>query len=284
MNKYTKNYKKTSFKTYEKSSHFRNIGLGIKLKVFLSGFNVFFGGIFFFIGMFSTIVFMSQMSLKDIRFSENSPTTKGTITNISGTSNYVNEKQVYKYSYNYKVNSIEYQGESFKIGYQKIEEVEIEYLESNHSVSRIKGMKTSSFPLWIIGFLLIFPIVGAAIMLIGVRKNIKYIRILSIGRVTFGVFSHMETTGASVNKQPVFRMFFNYVTHDNVSAQAYGETYQIYKLQDEQIEPLVYNPSNPSEAIMIDALPKIVRKLLNNEIEEEKRRIEIENKKVESNN
>jgi hypothetical protein len=189
---------------------------------------------------------------------------------ISGTSSYVNEQQVYKYSYKYKVEEKEYEGISYKVGYEKLDEVEVQYLESNHSISRISGMKISSFPIWVMFFLLIFPTVGAVIMLLGIRKNLKYLRILSIGKVAFGVYSHMENTGASVNKQPVVRIFFNYVTHDNINAQAYGETYQTYKLQDEQAEPLVYNPNNPSEAIMIDALPAIVRKTLQKEIEEER--------------
>lgn len=274
MNKYTKNYKKSSFKTYENTNSIRNLSLWLKIKVFFGGFNVLFGGIFLFIGLFCTVVFVSQMSLKDIMFSKQSPVTKGTITDISGTSSYVNEQQVYKYSYKYKVDDKQYNGFSYKVGYEKLEEVRVQYLKKNHSISRIEGMKISSFPIWIMLFLFIFPIVGAVIMFLGIRKNLKYIRILSIGRVAFGAYSHQENTGASVNKKPVVRMYFNYVTHNNENAQAYGETYQTYKLQDEQFEPLVYNPNNTSEAIMIDALPSVVRKTLQTEIEQERRKIQ----------
>ncbi|MEA3452569.1 MAG: hypothetical protein U9Q83_11810 [Bacteroidota bacterium] len=131
-------------------------------------------------------------------------------------------------------------------------------------------MNRCSFPVWILLFIGIFPVIGFLMLFFGIKKRLRYLNILQVGRVTFGVYNRRETTGSSVNEQAVFRLFFDFKADDGNMYQAHGETHKTYRLEDEQLEPLVFNPENPSEAIMIDALPYSVRKAFAVEIENAK--------------
>jgi len=111
---------------------------------------------------------------------------------------------------------------------------------------------------------MIFPIVGLAMLLGGMKKRLAYIRILNVGKVALGEFVRMERTNATVNNKPVMRMFFSYIADDGQTYLANGETHQTYKLQDEKYEPLVYNPN---EAVMIGSLPCVVRHAFEQDIE-----------------
>lgn len=273
MKSYTKSSHKQKFSKSENIKPVRNISVGLKLKIMFKDVGFFIGVVFFLMGSLFMFVFGSLMDFNDLRFSKNDPVVEGRITNSQMTNSYVNERVVYEYSYEYTTLSGEnYEGVSYTTDNLN-NTANIVYLEEDHSVSKIQNSTSGTFPVWILFIILIFPVVGFLMLFFGYRKTTQWIDILKVGRISFGEFVRQEATGASVNNNRVFRMYFKF----NVNGKEYeavGETYRTYELQDEQFEPLVYNPANPSEAIMVDGLPKTVRKILHNDIEKEKRNIE----------
>ena len=281
MRKYKKQNHKQKFLDSKKIDNKRNISFGIKLSVMFGGVMVIIGFAFTFLGLVFIISFALSVDYNGLKISDDSPITSGQLTNVSPTNSYVNDIQVYEYSYEYSVRNQKYTGSSFKPGKYEIENISIQYVEKTPEISKIEGMESNTFPMWFFLLMGIFPVVGSLMLFLGLKKRLFYLKVLQIGKVSFGVFDRMETTGASVNEQQVYKLFFNYVVEDQKVYQAFGETHKVHKLKDEQFEPLVYNSANPTEAIMIDGLPRVVRKTIADEIAQAKIKFEAQKDKIE---
>ncbi|MBN2891636.1 MAG: DUF3592 domain-containing protein [Bacteroidales bacterium] len=269
MKTYTNSSHKKKFSKSNNSQTIRKISGVLKLKIMFKDVGFMIGMVFFATGTLFLLIFGSMINFNDLKFSKNSPSVEGIITNSEMTNSYVNDNVVYKYTYEYTTkNGATYTGVSYTTN-NLHETVSIVYLENKPEISKIQNTTSGAFPVWVIFFILIFPIIGFVLLFSGYKKTTKWIDILKVGKISFGVFHRQESTGASVNDNQVYRMFFKFQVDDQ-EYEAYGETYRTYELTDEQYEPLVYNPANPDEAIMVDGLPKSVRKILHNEIEIEK--------------
>lgn len=269
MKSFTASSHKQKFSKSNNSKTIRNISLLIKIQIIFSDVKFFIGFVFFVMGSFFMIIFGSMINFDDLKFSKNSPVTKGYITNSRTTNSYVNDQAVIEYSYEYTTqNGQQFTGTSFTTDYLS-DSINVTYLANNPETSKIQNTNSGAFPYWVIFLLAIFPIIGFALAFSGLKKVLGWLEIIKVGQVTFGTFFRKETTGASVNEQQVYRFFFKFYVN-NQEFEATGETYKTYKLTDEQYEPLIYNPTAPSEAIMIDGLPGSVRKVFTEEIEKAK--------------
>lgn len=141
------------------------------------------------------------------------------------------------------------------------------------SVIAIFHSLKGGFSLIIFSLLILISAMGIIIAFFGLRKTIKWLDILKIGKIAFGIYHRREATKSWVKYMFDFsradKLYFKYSV-DNKKYEAVGETHKTYNLHDEQYEPLLYNPYNPNEAIMVDALPRQVRKILSTEIEKAK--------------
>ncbi|MBN2893834.1 MAG: hypothetical protein JXL97_18335 [Bacteroidales bacterium] len=266
MRKYTNSGHKEKFSKIGTSKPARNVSAGIKISVLFGGVLVFIGITFTLVGIGTLIPFAMMVDFSDLKFSDKDPVTNCEITDVRGTNSYSNDIQVFEYNYEFYAEGKKITGKSFQPGNHEIYDPHVQYLKDNPETSRLVGMNNGAFPVWVLLFLLIFPAVGILMLVFGMKKRILYLKILNVGKVTFGTFNRMEATGASVNDNRVYKMFFDFVADDGKAYFAVGETYQTYKLQDETYEPLIYNPANPNEAVMIDSLPASVRKVLSNDI------------------
>ena len=242
----------------------RKLPFFTKIQIFFSGVMAIIGIEFLLMGSLFMFVFGMLVNFDDLKFSKNDPiTTNVEIISTEATSATENERPVYKYNYSYKtLNEKEYKGFSyssdspnFKNGGKKVQ-----YLEDNPSISKIVGMRKGTFSPWILLILSIFPIIGVVMSYIGLKKNLEYIKLVKYGKIAFGTFSHSEPTGESINKQKVWKYFFDFTADDDNDYLGCGKTHIAQRLRDEEKERLVYNPQNPNENVMIDALPISVKK------------------------
>jgi hypothetical protein len=112
---------------------------------------------------------------------------------------------------------VEYEGVSYRKGRQleQGQKVTVEYPPGQPQRSRIKGMRTS--PVGLFGLMpIIFPVVGLCLMIVGLGRGITGNRLLAIGQQTTGKLKSKVTTATKINSQ---------------------------------------DPSRPSNAVMLDALP-----------------------------
>ncbi len=94
-----------------------------------------------------------------------------------------------------------------------------------------------------------------------------------MGRLGYGRLVGKETTGTEVNDRPEYLFTFELILPPDDSLGGYrkqwtqwAETHRVQhktldpaSLEDEQQEPLLYDPERPGNAVMIDGLPSGIR-------------------------
>lgn len=192
-----------------------------------------------------------------VRFSGGVETVQGSTTGWRPTSLSINEVQVYETLYAFELpDGRSFTGSSFETGswLDDGQSVAVEYLEGDPSVSRIQGMRWSQGGIGI-AFVFVFPFVGLLMGLAGLRRGLGALRLLARGVVTHGVLRSAEPTGTKINERPVLRMIFEFEVPRQGTFEVEVKTHRPERLEDEEREPLVYDPGDPDAAVMLDKLP-----------------------------
>jgi hypothetical protein len=249
----------------------RSVPVSVRLRILFGGFSNQFGWLFFGFGMIFVWVFGGSSALHSwVFFSSELALTEGTISAVAETNITINNQPLYEYRYSYSVNNISYTGSTRDFGgkYRKGEKAPIEYSVRDHARSRVKGMSESK---WTMLLTLIFPVVGLAFIVSGMRKAVKGNRLLSNGKQAVGVLISQEPTNTRINDQPVYKFTFEFTADDGEYYRAVAKTHVLERFAGENIkvsedlidehnyetvkEPLLYNPIDPGDAIMLDDLP-----------------------------
>ena len=225
------------------------------------------GWLFFGFGMVFVWVFGGSAALHNlVFFSGELNMIEGTITEIVETSMEINEETVYEYRYRYIINDKRYEGASsgFYGEYQVGDQAVITYSVADQARSRLAGLSIWSPVMWLPA---IFPLIGLGFMAVGIRKAIKGARLLRHGVPAIGTLISRETTNATVNDQTVYKFTFQFQTDMYSSHTVVAKTHVTERLAGEPDlggsngpdgeirEPLLYNPSNPDDAVLLDDLP-----------------------------
>jgi hypothetical protein len=104
-------------------------------------------------------------------------------------------------------------------------------------------------------FAAVFPLIGLALILFGLNKGLRASRLLSRGHLAYGRLIRNSPTNVTVNNRPVMAMTFEFHSQDGMSHQVVSKTSQTDALEDESLEMLLYDASNPKVAVFIDDLP-----------------------------
>jgi hypothetical protein len=235
----------------------RKVPFSVRLRVLFGGFSNQFGWIFFGFGMVFVWIFTLHADLASIfLFRLETKTTIGIVESIQSTNATENDIEVYEIQYTYFDNLGEQHSDaSYTTGYPSIEaRVNVEYVAAFPSISRVAGMRRELFGPGAI-LAIIFPMIGLGFLTFGVRYGIKANRLLSRGRITFGKLISTEHTGASINNRPVLKLTFSFTTDAGLDWEAVAKTHEPEDLRDELEEPLLYDPNDPSAAVLLDDLP-----------------------------
>lgn len=103
--------------------------------------------------------------------------------------------------------------------------------------------------------ILSFPVIGLAFIAVGLRKGLRALRLLKNGIYTQGRLVGKQATNVRINRIPVMAMTFEFKTLDGLSARCTAKTHLTRDLEDDAEEPLVYDPLDPSVAVLLDDLP-----------------------------
>ena len=218
-----------------------------------------FGWGFFGFGLIFAWVFGLMADFSGLRFALGQvDTTAGVVIAVESTSATVNETPVYAVTYTYRVERLEaaYQDVAYATGrqFEPGWDVTVEYLRSNPAISRLPGTRRGMFPVWVLGIVAPFPLIGLVFMAFGLRRGLQAVSLLSTGQVGMGRFKSKEPTGVRVNNRPVYKLTFEFTADDGTLYEVSSQTHQPRLLQDERQEQLVYNPRRPAQAVMLDNL------------------------------
>jgi hypothetical protein len=180
----------------------------------------------------------------------------GTVTRVEDTNARENRATVRANHYEYSVAGRLFSGVSYSTGdsVQQGERVLVEYLERAPEQSRIAGQRKGVFSPAVL-FVLIFPAIGLAFAIGGVRWGSRRVRLLRDGVLTNGVLAHKRATNTRVNNRRVFELTFAFTAQNGQRCEAKARTSLTARLEDEREEPLLYNPNKPEDAVMLDEAP-----------------------------
>lgn len=133
-------------------------------------------------------------------------------------------------------------------------DVVVEYPADRPDISRIKGMRRKPFH-GALALIAAVPIIGLLMGLRGLQCGLVNCGLLRRGRPALGRLIHKRKTGASVNKQRVWALTFEYQDDNGQMNETVVKTHQKELLTDEASERLLYDPGHPSRAVLLDSLP-----------------------------
>jgi hypothetical protein len=234
----------------------RNISGGLKMRIMFGNTIMIMGILFFLFGSIFPFIIGTQIDFKSA-FASNADnvTTQAVITSRTKTDTRVNKHRVYEYMYDFKTaDGKTVSGTSFSSTslHKEGDSVTIQYSQ--------KGMSSSAIPIWVLPLTCIFPFIGLIFVIVSIRNGRKNIFLVQNGILTAGTVTKKERTNTRINNNYVYKVFFQFKSQDGSQQEAFVKTHKIDRILDEKEEKLVYDPNKPTEAMLIDALPKQVRK------------------------
>lgn len=238
----------------------RHISLITQLSILLGGFLNTFGWIFLTFGSLFVWVFGYN---SEARFIFDPPIEKweiaeGVILNAERTGSSVNGQNVWQYDFQLYVNERAYSGTSYTITqrFKEGAEVPVLYLFDAPEKSYIKGTKRAHFPAWTALVVSIFPLVGLIMILVTVKRNTKFLRLLQNGQFTRGQLKDKQSTNSSITingrHYPIYKYEFEFLVGSHCYS-AFCQTHLTQRVEDEEKEIVLYNAHDPKDAIVYDA-------------------------------
>jgi len=126
-------------------------------------------------------------------------------------------------------------------------------------------MRADAFGAWIGLLVLIFPLVGILMLFFGSKKAVNSVIILKYGEVAKGKFISKESTNVEINDETVYKLKFEFTAKDGQKYTTYAKTHKTHVLEDDEFEKLVYDKDEPENTVLLDTLPKYVRKYIEQE-------------------
>lgn len=238
----------------------RDVPLLVKLRVLLGGGISQFGWIFF---GFSSIFmwFFGSMSDFDSWFRFGGAVeTQGKVTAAEATSASVNDRDVVENRFEFTVDDQTHHGVSYTTGgtVRVGEEVTIKYVPSNPRMSKIKGQRNNLFPGFVMLFVGIFPMVGLLIVGSVLATRVKALRLLVHGFEALGKLVDKKATGTVINDDRVYKLTFEFEV-DGKSHKCIAKSHKTERLEDDELEPILYSADDPKCSVAIDSLPGMPR-------------------------
>lgn len=188
-----------------------------------------------------------------ITFSEQTRASEGGGRHRKGT-------PIFAHHYEFEVNGQRHRGVSYCVGGGRRagQSVTVEFVPGRPELSRIRGMRRAVFGPSA-AFTLVFPAVGLGLVVAALVRARKHLRLLVNGEVALGRLASKEETVFKVNKQPVYKLTFEFTDWRGDPQRAVVRTEKVARFEDEACERLFYDPQRPERAVLLDALPGRVR-------------------------
>jgi len=191
--------------------------------------------------------------------------TQGVITGFQETKYSVNENPLFNYNYRYSDqtenihsgNFMEFEG-IYSIG----QSIDIEYIKDSPSISRFKGRDRKNLDqiMFLGGMGAILA--GLFFLIPSSRRTRRERKIIMAGKPAEGSLIHAEPTNLKVNEQTVYKLTYEFKVEKNNSEKCFIRSHLIRNLSKNHKEKLIYDPGNPSNAIILDTLPDPVARYI----------------------
>lgn len=233
----------------------RSVGPELTVRLLFGGFFSQFGWLFAAFGMLFVWLFDGAGgAVEAIRFGGDVVTVEGQVTGWRATSFSMNDQRVYETSYEFRQpDGSTAEGRSYATGSYLEEGTRgtIEYLDGDPATSRIEGWRNTPGGMVVLTTFL-FPLIGLLFATIGFRRGWRAYRLLTIGRLSRGRLVSKEATNTRVNNRPVMKLTFAFDADSGGSFEAVGKGHVPDRMEDEEAELIIYDPSEPARAAVLD--------------------------------
>ena len=245
----------------------RHVPLLVVMQLLFGGILSTFGWIFLGFGMIFFWIFAVNTDPAGL-FVFRGPleTTPGTVVTVEethfseGGSEHTDGTPIFRYRYEFSYDGSDYEGVSYRLGQpaEAIHDVTVEFAAGRPGRSRIRGMRSAVFGPFVL-FVVLFPVVGLIFVLFTLRRGFKRIYFLKHGELTTGKLVSKEPTNTQINDQTVYKMTFAFETSMGKPAEITVKTHNVGRLEDDELELLLYDPVKPSRGTTLDNLPGLPR-------------------------
>lgn len=219
-------------------------------------------GSLLFIGISAVLFYFiyQDVDLLANQIQDNSPITKGTVNSSWYWGQGLDDKEIYRIEYEYVgPNGTPYSWNSF--ANREIEAgtmVDIQYVENEPSVSRIKGLSNTAIdPMQMTGALF-FLLLAIMASLYAMTSPLKKLHLLKHGILTTAVLQRIRATKDSHGEQVVFRFQFRFQTLEGKTIQTLYHSFRKEALRDEEKEMILYHSTKPKNIVAIDDFPDYI--------------------------
>ncbi|HFA52068.1 MAG TPA: hypothetical protein ENJ95_23880 [Bacteroidetes bacterium] len=185
----------------------------------------------------------------------------GVVLQADSTRSLEGKERIWKYVHSVSVNGKRYKGTSYSVG-KKFDPGQIAYIRydaadpANNYMAGLRRHEFSSKADW----LLLLPLFGLLLILLPLRQNLRFVRLLKIGDFTRGKLVNKYPTGESVWEggalMPEFEFSFEF-EHKGIKYLANCRTHETYKVEDEETEIVLYDRYKPTFNLVYDAVPNM---------------------------
>lgn len=207
---------------------------------------------------FGSIFFWAFAGQAEIPFSFRGPLTlvQGRVTNVEQTNASVNKRRVMAVHYRYSVMDQRFEGVSYDSGTSlgSGDTAVVEYRNADPAQSRIEGMRRRIFPSGTL-FVALLPLAALIVIVVAMKLGAKRARLLQHGVLAEGKLTSQRPTNMRVNRRTVYELTFQFTAYDGSMREVKARTSMTERLTDEKLEPLLYSPTDPQLAYMLDEVP-----------------------------
>ena len=144
-------------------------------------------------------------------------------------------------------------------------EVQVEIARTPAAPMRIVGLDTHMLPA-AAQLVVLLPIVGAVLVLCGVWRNARRLRLLVHGEVATAMLVASEPTNTTINGRRVQAMTFRFLDGQGRTRTTIVRTHRPEAVTDDVAETVVYDPGTGA-AVLLDALPGQPQRETNGELQ-----------------
>lgn len=234
----------------------RPVPWSLRAQVMGSGVMPLLGWIFLGVGLVVASFFLAMAEpLFGDPFAGPLVTVEGRVLRLEPTNVRVNDRDVVAVHFEYQLGDRPHRGVSYTSTAAPAPEsvVPVEVVRGQPRHARIRGLRTAMFPSFA-AFVLIFPAIGAAFVLVGLWLGARKVRLLRHGKLARGRVVDAQPTNTKINNQRVHRVTFAFVDGAGRERTAVLRTHRLHAISDQADELLLYDPAGPG-IVAWDLLP-----------------------------
>ncbi len=171
------------------------------------------------------------------------------------------ERRVYAVHYTYSTaDGSEHRGVSYGENprWAPNTEAPVRYLAGEPGVSRLSGLRGAPVVWWLGAIPPLFAAVGAYFLIPALRGGWWASSLLRHGAVAQGTLVEKHKTNVTNNNRRVWRFTYEFADETGARHRVSARTNRTRQMKDEPTETILYRPSNPSQAVVLDALPESI--------------------------